>query len=133
METVVQRTLLDVLVWRQAGIMIVAPWGCIQPHTGLAKKFIQCFLQDASSSAQLSFISFKTILLDCIVTTVISACIFKKSKFVNFCIAILILKMEGKRNIFNILCFIISVKVKMQQKICALYGKRAVTEQICQK
>ena len=64
--------------------MIVATGGCTQPHTGLAKKFTQCFLQDASSSAQLSFISFKTILLDCIVTTVISACIFKKVKICEF-------------------------------------------------
>ena len=36
------------------------------------------------------------------------------SKLVNFCVAILILKMEEKSNIFGILCFIISRKVKVQ-------------------
>ena len=48
---------------------------CGAPTTGLAKKFIWFFLYDGSSSAQLSLTSFKTILLDCIVTAVISACI----------------------------------------------------------
>ena len=38
------------------------------------------------------------------------------SKLVNFCVAILILKMGGKINIFGVLCFIISRKVKMQLK-----------------
>ena len=32
----------------------------------------------------------------------------------NFCVVILILKMEEKSNIFGILCFIISKKAKMQ-------------------
>ena len=42
---------------------------------------------------------------------------FKKlSKWVNFCVAILILKIEGKSSIWGILCFIISRKVKMQLK-----------------
>ena len=60
----------------------------------------------------------------------------KKSKLVNFCVAILILKMEEKSNIFNILCFIISRKVKMQlkeKKICSVYGEGAVANQVCQK
>ena len=55
----------------------------------------------------------------------------------NFCVAILILKMEEKRNIFDILCFIISRKVKTQlkhkKKICAVYGEGAVTDWACQK
>ena len=39
--------------------------------------------------------SFKAILLDCAVTAVISECIFLKlAKLVNFCVAILILKMK---------------------------------------
>ena len=44
--------------------------------------------------------------------------------------------MEEKSNIFNILCFIISRKVKMQlkeKKICSVYGEGAVTNRICQK
>ena len=34
----------------------------------------------------------------------------------NFCVDILILKMEEKSNIFSILCFIVSRKVKTQLK-----------------
>ena len=88
----------------------------------------------------MSLTSFKTILLDCTVTAVIPEYIKKKknlSKLVNFCIVILILKMEEKSNIFGILCFIISRKVKMQlkckKKICAVYGEGAVTDRIGQK
>lgn len=57
--------------------------------------------------------TFETISLDCIiVTAVVSAGIFKKtSKLMNFCVAILILKM--KEHIVGILCFIISSKVKI--------------------
>ena len=40
-------------------------------------------------------------------------------------------------NIFSMLCFIISRKVKMQlkckKKICAVYGEAAVTDRMCQK
>ena len=39
-------------------------------------------------------------LLDCIVTNVISARIKKKSKLVNFCVSTLMLKMEGKKQHF---------------------------------
>ena len=52
------------------------------------------FLYDGSSSAWLSLTSFKTILLDCIVTAVTSVCIFKKSKLVSFYVSILISKMK---------------------------------------
>ena len=47
---------------------------------------------------------------------------------VNFCAAILILKMEYT-------CFIISRKVKIetQKKICAVYGEGAMTDWTCQK
>ena len=55
--------------------------------------------------------------------------IFKNlSKLVNFCAAILILKKIC--NIFSVLCFIISRKVKRQwkqKKICAVYGEGAIT------
>ena len=66
-------------------------------------------------------------------TAVIAVCSKKKtlSKLVNFCVAILELKVEEKSNIFGILCFIISRKVKMQlkhKKICAVYGEGAVTD-----
>ena len=54
----------------------------------------------------------------------------------NFCVAKIFVKMEDKRNIFGILCFIISRKVKMQlkeKKICSVYGEGAVTNRMCQK
>ena len=82
----------------------------------------------------MSLTSFETILLDCIVTTVISICIFKKTlKLVNFCTGILILKMEENEQHFRLLCFVISRKVKNTtethtlhkssvQEICAVYG-----------
>ena len=78
-------------------------------YIGLARKFGLC-LEDDSSSALLSLASFRTILLDFIVTVVISVCIFKKylPKLVNFCAAILILKMEEDMQHFLLLCFIIS-------------------------
>ena len=41
----------------------------------------------------------------------------------NFCVAILILKMEEKSNIFSILCFVISRKVKMQLKRTKRFGQ----------
>ena len=45
--------------------------------------------------------------------------------------------MEEKSNIFGILCFIISRKVKTQlkykKKICSVYGEGAVTDWTCQK
>ena len=54
------------------------------------------------------------------------------SKLANFCVAILMLKMEENKQHFSILCFIISKKVKTQKKICAVYGG-AVTDWMCQK
>ena len=61
----------------------------------------------------------------------------KTSKLVYFCVAILILKMEEICNIFSILYFIISRKVKTQlkhtKKICAVHGEGAVTDRTCQK
>ena len=55
----------------------------------------------------------------------------------NLGAAILILKVEEDRqNIFGILRFIISRKIKMQQaqkKVCAVYGEGAVTDRMCQK
>ena len=44
----------------------------------LAKKFIYLFPYRGSSNAELFLISFKAILLDCIVTAIISVCILKK-------------------------------------------------------
>ena len=55
----------------------------------------------------------------------------------NFCVAILILKMEENMQHFGVLCFIVSRKVKLQlktqKKICAVYREGAVTKRTCQK
>ena len=59
----------------------------------------------------------------------------KNTKLVNFCIVILILKMEEKCNMFAILC-LFQERYKYNwnaEKICAVYGKGAVTDQTCQK
>ena len=72
-------------------------------------------------------------------TAVISACIKRKetSKLVDFCVAILILKMEEKKQHFWHIMFYYFKKGKnateIQKKICAVYGEGAVTDQICQK
>ena len=54
---------------------------------------------------------------------------------VNFCVAILILNMEEKSNSFDMLCLIISTKVKMQLKHKnrrEMYGEGIVTDQTWQ-
>ena len=76
--------------------------------------------------------SFETILLDCIVTAVLSVCIKKTPKLVNFCVAILILKMgENTQHIWCIM-FYYSKKGKnateTQRKMCAVCGEGAVTD-----
>ena len=67
-------------------------------------------------------------------------CAFKKtSKLGNFCIAILILKVEENKQHFGILCFIISKgknTTKMQKKkkkIRAVYEEGAMTDRTSQK
>lgn len=80
--------------------------------------------------------SFETILLGYITTPVILACIKNLSKVVNFCIAVLILKVEEKGKIFSILCFIISREkntAETHKKICAVYGEGGMSDQMCQK
>ena len=58
-------------------------------------------------------------------------------KLVNFCVAILILKMEEKEQHFWHIMLYHFKKGKnatgTQKKICALYGEGAVTDQTCQK
>ena len=73
--------------------------------------FFFCKMALAGSS---SLTLFKTIFLDCIVTVLISPCIknIYISKLVNFCVAILVSKMQEKTAFFSIVCFIISRKVK---------------------
>ena len=55
----------------------------------------------------------------------------------NFCIAILILKMEEKKQHFWCITLYYFKKGKntteMQKKICAVYGAGAVTDRMCQK
>lgn len=84
----------------------------------------------------MSLTSFETILLGYIITPVIRVCIKNLSKSVDFCIAVLILKVEEKGKIFSILCCIISREkntAETQKKICAVYGEGGVSDQTCQK
>ena len=56
---------------------------------------------------------------------------------VNFCAAILILKMEEDTQHFWYIMFYFFKKgkstIETQKKICAVYGEAAVTDQSCQK
>ena len=78
---------------------------------------------------------FKTILLDCIVTAVISACIKKNLwKLVNFCVAILILKMKENRQCFwNIMLYYFKKgkTTETQKRIYTVYWEGAVTDWMC--
>ena len=63
---------------------------------------------------------------------------FKKlSELVNFCIAILILKMEENRqHVWHIMLYYFKKSknvTKTKKKICAMYGEGAVTDRTCQK
>ena len=55
----------------------------------------------------------------------------------NFCAAILILKMKEDMQHFQHIMFYYLKKVKTQlkrnKKICAVYGEGAMTDQMCQK
>ena len=78
----------------------------------------------------MSLTSFEIILLDCIVTAVISAYIFKKlSKLVNFCVAILVLKIKENIQLFwhSVLYYFKEDKNTVEM-ICTVYGEGAVTD-----
>ena len=71
-------------------------------------------------------------------TAVISVCILKKtSKLVNFCVAILILDMEGEKPYFRHIMLYYFKKgenaTETHKKICVVYGEVAVTDRTCQK
>ena len=86
----------------------------------------------------MSLTSFETILLDCIVTAVITAVHLKKtSKLVSICAAILILKMEeNMQHFWHIMLYYFKTgknAAVTQKKICVVYGEGAVTDRKCQK
>ena len=59
------------------------------------------------------------------------------SNWVNFCAAILILKLEDNMQHFQHIMLYFFKKGKhateLQKKICSVYGEGAVTDQMCQK
>ena len=68
-------------------------------------------------------------------TAVISVCIKKNpSKLVNFCVAILVLKMEeNKRQLWHIMPYCCKKgknATEMQEKMCGVYGGGAVTDNV---
>ena len=94
------------------------------------------FFIGGSSSALLSLNSLETILLDCIVTAVISGLHLKNlSTLVNFCVAILILKM--KENMQHCWCIMLYYFKKgknatdIQKQL--VYAEGAVIDWMCQK
>ena len=68
-------------------------------------------------------------------TAVVSACIFKNLPKLNFCAAILTLKMEDKTHFWHIMLYYIQKgkNTTEMQKILAVYGEGAVTNRTCQK
>ena len=86
----------------------------------------------------MSLTSLETILLDCIVTTIISAYIFKSlSKLVNLYVAILNIEDGRKKQHFWHIVHYYFRKGKtttaMQKDICAMYGDDAVTNRTFQR
>ena len=73
-------------------------------------------------------------MLDCIVTVVTTACIKKisLSKLVNFCVAILILKLEeNTKHFWHIMLYYFkkgSNATETQKKTCKVYGEGALTD-----
>lgn len=68
----------------------------------------------------------------------ISVHLKKIHKTGEFCIAVLILKVEEKSNVFGMLCFIISRKIKNttemhKKRFVQCMEKGAVTDRTCQK
>ena len=54
----------------------------------------------------------------------------------NFCLAILILKIEEKKRFQHIMLYYFKKgknSTETQKKICAVYGEGAVTDRMCQK
>ena len=81
----------------------------------------------------MSLTSFKTILLRLYYVTVISVHLEKLSKLVNFCAAILILKMEENTHFQRIMLYYFKKGKNKCKKICTVYGEGAVTGRTCQK
>ena len=76
--------------------------GCLKHTIGLAKNLFSFFSYNGSSSAWLSLTLFRTILLDCTVTAVISACVKKKPiKIGNFLCSYLNIKDERRQATFS--------------------------------
>ena len=86
----------------------------------------------------MSLTSLEKILLDCIVTAVISKYILKNfSKLVNFCVAILILKTEeDTQHFWHIMLYYFKKgksAIDTQKKISTVYGEGAMTDRTGQK
>ena len=74
--------------------------------------------------------SFVRLYCDC----VISARVFNKtSKLANFCVAILIFKMEEKQHFWHTMLYYFKKGKNAieKQKICSVYGDHAMTDQMC--
>ena len=88
---------------------------CSSTAISIFPSLLHFFLYDCANRDLLSLTSFKIILLDVLWQLPYQHAFKKTSKLLTFCAAILILKI-GEMQHFWLLCFIISRKVKMQQK-----------------
>ena len=86
--------------------------------------------KESHMTEQLS-LSFKTILLDCIVTAVISACIKKLIKIGEFLCSYFNIEDARKKSHFQHIMFYFKEgenATETQKKICAVYGEDALTD-----
>ena len=98
----------------------------------LAKNFIWLFSVRCCSSALLSLTSFETVLLDCIVTVVISVCIKKIIKIGEFLCRYFNIE-DGRKKAtfwhFMLYYFMKGKKaVETQEQTCAVYGEGGMTD-----
>ena len=99
-------------------------------------KFVQFFLCNGSGSAQVSLALFDSFVRLCCDSCHISMHFKKSSKLVNFCAAMLILKMGENTHFWRIILYYLKKSknaTEMQKRICAACGEGAVTDRMCQK
>ena len=109
-----------------------------QHRTGLAKAFILFYPQDGFKSTLWSLTSLETILLDCIVTAIISVYIYKKFiKIGDFLYSYFNIGAGKEKATLLVYYALFQERLKCNRstkpKICAMYAECAVIDQKCQK
>ena len=109
-----------------------------QHRTGLAKAFILFYPQNGFKSTLWSLTSLETILLDCIVTALISVYIYKKFiKIGDFLYSHFHIGAGKEKATLLVYYALFQERLKCNRstkpKICAMYAESAVIDQKCQK